>query len=113
MTAGASKRRFDLRRFLLSGEGWPYLLVPFIPIPIALDVRAQLLFQSSIRSPACVKAHIDAQIGERGEQPFQVTLTDLAPGVVYHYQAVASNVFGVTVGADVTATTLPRPAARK
>jgi Ca2+:H+ antiporter len=27
-----------LRRFLLSGEGWPYLLVPFIPIAIALDL---------------------------------------------------------------------------
>src|ERR687887_1099080 len=24
--------------FLASGEGWPYLLVPFIPIAIALDV---------------------------------------------------------------------------
>ncbi len=27
----------DLRRFLLSGSGWPYLLVPFIPIAIALE----------------------------------------------------------------------------
>ncbi len=27
-----------MRRFLLSGEGWPYLLVPFIPIAILLDV---------------------------------------------------------------------------
>jgi Ca2+:H+ antiporter len=27
---------FNLRRFLLSGEGWPYVLVPFIPIAIAL-----------------------------------------------------------------------------
>jgi Ca2+:H+ antiporter len=27
-----------LRRFLLSGEGWPYLLAPFIPIAIALDL---------------------------------------------------------------------------
>src|SRR6059058_4100204 len=25
-------------RFLTSGEGWPYLLVPFIPIAIVLDV---------------------------------------------------------------------------
>jgi hypothetical protein len=24
--------------FLLSGEGWPYTLVPFIPIAIALEV---------------------------------------------------------------------------
>jgi Ca2+:H+ antiporter len=29
---------FNLRRFLLSGDGWPYLLVPFIPIAIALDL---------------------------------------------------------------------------
>jgi Ca2+:H+ antiporter len=26
------------RRFLLSGEGWPYLLVPFIPIAIAIEL---------------------------------------------------------------------------
>ncbi len=29
---------FNLRRFLLSGSGWPYLLVPFIPIAIALEL---------------------------------------------------------------------------
>jgi Ca2+:H+ antiporter len=28
----------DLRRFLMSSQGWPYLLVPFIPIAIILDV---------------------------------------------------------------------------
>jgi Ca2+:H+ antiporter len=28
----------DLRRFLLSSQGWPYLLVPFIPIAIALEL---------------------------------------------------------------------------
>jgi Ca2+:H+ antiporter len=27
-----------VRRFLLSGEGWPYVLVPFIPLAVALDV---------------------------------------------------------------------------
>jgi Ca2+:H+ antiporter len=27
----------DLKRFLLSGSGWPYLLVPFIPLAIALE----------------------------------------------------------------------------
>jgi Ca2+:H+ antiporter len=27
-----------VRRFLLSGEGWPYLLVPFIPFAVALDL---------------------------------------------------------------------------
>ena len=31
-------QRPDRRRFLLSGEGWPYLLVPFIPLAIVLDV---------------------------------------------------------------------------
>jgi Ca2+:H+ antiporter len=38
------------RRFLLSGEGWPYLLVPFIPIAIALDLAhasAALVFTTS------------------------------------------------------------------
>jgi Ca2+:H+ antiporter len=41
---------FNLRRFLLSGEGWPYILVPFIPIAIALrfaDAEAGLVFFSS------------------------------------------------------------------
>jgi len=28
----------DFRRFLLSGSGWPYLLVPFIPIAIVLEL---------------------------------------------------------------------------
>jgi Ca2+:H+ antiporter len=28
---------FSLRRFLLSGQGWPYILVPFIPVAIVLD----------------------------------------------------------------------------
>jgi Ca2+:H+ antiporter len=27
-----------MRRFLLSGEGWPYLLVPFIPIAIVFEI---------------------------------------------------------------------------
>jgi Ca2+:H+ antiporter len=30
--------RFNLRRFLLSGDGWPYLLVPFIPLAILLEI---------------------------------------------------------------------------
>ena len=29
---------FNLRRFLFSGSGWPYLLVPFIAIAIVLDL---------------------------------------------------------------------------
>jgi Ca2+:H+ antiporter len=29
---------FNLRRFLLSGDGWPYMLVPFIPVAIALEL---------------------------------------------------------------------------
>jgi Ca2+:H+ antiporter len=38
------------RRFLLSGEGWPYLLVPFIPIAIALELghaSASVIFACS------------------------------------------------------------------
>jgi Ca2+:H+ antiporter len=41
---------FNLRRFLLSGDGWPYLLVPFIPIAVALelaDTTAAIVFFSS------------------------------------------------------------------
>ena len=41
---------FNLRGFLLSGEGWPYVLVPFIPIAVALrfaDADATLVFFSS------------------------------------------------------------------
>jgi Ca2+:H+ antiporter len=29
-----------MRSFLLSGQGWPYLLVPFIPLAIVLDVAS-------------------------------------------------------------------------
>jgi Ca2+:H+ antiporter len=39
-----------VRRFLLSGDGWPYLLVPFIPIAIALelaDAPASAIFGAS------------------------------------------------------------------
>jgi Ca2+:H+ antiporter len=42
--------RFNLRRFLLSGSGWPYLLVPFIPIAIVLELAhasASLIFVTS------------------------------------------------------------------
>jgi Ca2+:H+ antiporter len=41
---------FNLRRFLLTGEGWPYVLVPFIPIAIVLriiEADAALVFFSS------------------------------------------------------------------
>jgi Ca2+:H+ antiporter len=41
---------FNLRRFLLSGEGWPYLLVPFIVVAIVLEVShasATLIFVTS------------------------------------------------------------------
>jgi Ca2+:H+ antiporter len=40
----------SLRRLLLSGQGWPYWLVPFIPLAVALDVAgasAGLIFFSS------------------------------------------------------------------
>jgi Ca2+:H+ antiporter len=39
-----------VRRFLFSGDGWPYLLAPFIPIAIALDLAgasASLVFATS------------------------------------------------------------------
>ena len=39
MTAPADLQpRFNLGRFLLSGDGWPYLLVPFIPVAILLEL---------------------------------------------------------------------------
>jgi Ca2+:H+ antiporter len=43
-------QRPELRRFLLSSSGWPYLLVPFIPLAIALDlaqVSPTVIFFSS------------------------------------------------------------------
>ena len=39
-----------IRRFLLSGSGWPYLLVPFIPLAIALELAhadAVLIFAAA------------------------------------------------------------------
>ncbi len=42
--------RFNLRRFLVSGSGWPYLLVPFIPIAIVLELthaNASVIFGAS------------------------------------------------------------------
>src|SRR3954463_13858468 len=36
--AASSLPRFVEPRFLLSSEGWPYLLVPFIPIAVVLDL---------------------------------------------------------------------------
>ena len=39
-----------VRRFLLSGDGWPYLLVPFIPIAIVLELtpaEATIIFAAS------------------------------------------------------------------
>jgi Ca2+:H+ antiporter len=50
MTAGAPDSGFDLRRFLLSGTGWPYLLVPFIPLAIILELThasASIIFITS------------------------------------------------------------------
>jgi Ca2+:H+ antiporter len=38
MTSAAPKGGFDLRRFLLSGSGWPYLLIPFIPVAVVLEL---------------------------------------------------------------------------
>jgi len=38
VSGAAPPKRFSLRRFLLSGSGWPYLLLPFIPLAIALEL---------------------------------------------------------------------------
>ena len=39
MSTGAPEQGgFNLRRFLFSGSGWPYTLVPFIPIAVALEL---------------------------------------------------------------------------
>jgi Ca2+:H+ antiporter len=49
-TAGRVPAVQGLRRFLLSGSGWPYLLVPFIPIAIALELAhagASIIFAAS------------------------------------------------------------------
>jgi Ca2+:H+ antiporter len=49
-TAGRVPSVQGLRRFLLSGSGWPYLLVPFIPIAIALELAhagASIIFAAS------------------------------------------------------------------
>jgi Ca2+:H+ antiporter len=40
-----------VRRFLLSGEGWPYLLVPFIPLAVVLEIIGAaplVIFGSSV-----------------------------------------------------------------
>ena len=45
-----AEKGFNLRRFLLSGAGWPYLLVPFIPVAIALEfahASASIIFGAS------------------------------------------------------------------
>jgi Ca2+:H+ antiporter len=50
MSVSAPEGGFDLRRFLLSGTGWPYLLVPFIPIAIVLELAhasATIIFVTS------------------------------------------------------------------
>ena len=44
------KGGFNPLRFLLSGTGWPFLLVPFIPIAIVLELahaEASIIFGAS------------------------------------------------------------------
>jgi Ca2+:H+ antiporter len=44
------RRRRGLAAFLLSGDGWPYALLPFIPIAIALEfahASSALIFSTS------------------------------------------------------------------
>lgn len=38
MTGTSPRRGFDLRARLLSSDGWPYLLLPFIPLAVVLDL---------------------------------------------------------------------------
>ena len=50
MSTGTPEGGFNLRRFLLSGSGWPYTLVPFIPIALILELShadASLIFAAS------------------------------------------------------------------
>jgi Ca2+:H+ antiporter len=50
MTTTEAGPRAGLPRFLLSGDGWPYLLLPFIPVAIALELvgaAASLIFFSA------------------------------------------------------------------
>src|SRR5919106_1041301 len=45
-----ARASFNLRRFLLSGAGWPYLLVPFIPLAVVLELAhasATVIFVTS------------------------------------------------------------------
>jgi Ca2+:H+ antiporter len=49
-TQSTGQRRRGLAGFLLSGNGWPYLLVPFIPIAVALEFAGAgpaLIFSTS------------------------------------------------------------------
>jgi Ca2+:H+ antiporter len=60
-----------VRRFLVSGEGWPYLLVPFIPLAIALefaDASASLVFFSSalgVIPPAALMGRATEELATR------------------------------------------------
>src|SRR5919107_2082672 len=49
---GGGRRRRGLTGFLFSGDGWPYLLVPFIPLAIGLELGhagpALIFFASAI-----------------------------------------------------------------
>ena len=50
MSEAAPTHPFSLRRLLLSSHGWPYLLVPFIPIAVVLEAAhasAGLIFSTS------------------------------------------------------------------
>jgi hypothetical protein len=65
--------RFNVRRFLLSGAGWPYLLVPFIPIAIVLELThasASIIFVPSalgvIRRPALMGRATEELAGALG-----------------------------------------------
>jgi Ca2+:H+ antiporter len=71
MTAAAPESGFDLRRFLLSGSGWPYLLVPFIPIAVVLELahaNASVIFITSalgVIPPAALMGRATEELAAR------------------------------------------------
>src|SRR5215203_4645840 len=71
MTPDAPRSGFNLRRFLFSGAGWPYLLVPFIPIAIILELThasATVIFLASaagVIPPAALMGRATEELAAR------------------------------------------------
>jgi Ca2+:H+ antiporter len=62
---------FNLRRFLLSGSGWPYLLAPLIPLALVLELShasSSLIFASSalgVVPPAALMGRATEELADR------------------------------------------------